>query len=295
MRVLITGASGMLGAALVHQLKNEYNVFATGNSYFKEQPHQYLKFDLSSNDYHELIEWSNPDIIVHCGALTNGNLCKEKPELALNVNGLTIERLIKATKPNVKVIYISTDAVFPSEVHMAKETDCSRPENVYGKSKELGEFFLLNSNKQFSIIRTTIVGFNLNKEKNGFVEWIINSSKDKEKIGLFNDVIFTPISIYDLISEIEFLIKENQINSEIIHIAGNESCSKYEFGTMLLKAIGLSPNNIKPSSILEFKDRAKRCADQTLNTTFYNEKYNRKLPTLQQTIHTLKEKYYELN
>lgn len=295
MRILITGASGMLGATLVNLLKKEFNVFATGNSIFKEQHNQYLKFDLGESSYKRLIDWSNPDIIIHCGAVTNGNLCKENPELAFKINGLSVEKFIKSTKPNVKIIYISTDAVFKSETHMALETDFSHPENVYGKSKELGEFFLLNSEKQFSIIRTTIVGFNLNKEKKGFVEWIINSSKAKEEIGLFDDVIFTPISIYDLSSEIKFLITENHINSEIIHIAGNESCSKYEFGTMLLQSIGLSTSNVKSSSILEFKARAKRCTDQTLSTTFYQEKYKRKLPTLLNTIQSLKQKYYEFN
>lgn len=295
MRLLITGASGMLGATLVNLFKNEFNVFATGNSTFKEQHEQYLEFDLGEASYRRLIDWSNPDIIIHSGALTNGNLCKENPELAFKINGLSVEKFIKYTKSNVKIVYISTDAVFKSETHMALETDFPHPENVYGKSKELGEFFLLNSAKQFSIIRTTIVGFNLNKKKNGFVEWIINSSKGNEEIGLFDDVIFTPISIYDLSSEIKFLIKNNYINSEIIHIAGNESCSKYEFGTRMLKSIGLSTSNVKSTSILEFKDRAKRCTDQTLDTTFYQKKYKRELPSLSNTIQSLKQEYNELN
>ena len=70
--ILITGASGMLGASLVNDLKNQFNVYATGNSFFKEQHTQYMKFDLKSDCYLELIEWANPDIIIHSGALTNG-------------------------------------------------------------------------------------------------------------------------------------------------------------------------------------------------------------------------------
>ena len=49
--ILITGASGMLGALLVDKLKDKFNVYATGNSYFENQYNQYMKFDLKSNDY----------------------------------------------------------------------------------------------------------------------------------------------------------------------------------------------------------------------------------------------------
>ncbi len=70
--ILITGASGMLGASLVNDLKDQFNVYAAGNSFFKEQHTQYMKFDLKSHCYLELIEWANPDIIIHSGALTNG-------------------------------------------------------------------------------------------------------------------------------------------------------------------------------------------------------------------------------
>ena len=76
-----------------------------------------------------------------------------------------MQKILKATDPSVGIIYISTDAVFPSSLHMAKHTDCTQPESVYGKSKELAEFFLLNSDRKYTIIRTTIVGLNENKSK----------------------------------------------------------------------------------------------------------------------------------
>ena len=285
----------MLGATLVDSLKNKYEVYATGNSNFKEEYAQYMKFDLASASFEELINWSNPDVIIHSGALTNGNYCKENPDKALDINGLSLSKLIQATKPHVKIIYISTDAVFPSELSMATEKDCRIPENVYGKSKEIGEFFLSNSERDYVIIRTTIVGYNLNSSKSGFVEWIINSSINMEEIGLFEDVVFTPISIYDLATEIQFLIDNKDIRRETLHITGAESCTKFEFGLELLKSLNLNTQLVKKSSILAFTDRAKRCTDQTLSTKLYQNKYKRELPTFSETINSLKEKYYELN
>ncbi len=289
--ILITGASGMLGATLVDQLKNQFNIYATGNSFFERQHANYKKFDLKSDSYKEIINWSKPDIIIHSAALTNGNFCEENPNDAFIINGISVKKFLNATNNNVKIIYISTDAVFPSFLHLAKELDCVSPENIYGKSKELGEFFLKTSTKRnYTIIRTTIVGLNLNKSKTGFVEWIINNAKNNKDVGLFTDVLFTPISIWELVNEIQFLIKTDNINSETIHIAG-ELCSKYEFGLKLLNSLNISIENLSKTLISLFNYRAKRSNDQSLDSSFYFKKYNRKSLDLESTILNIKKNY----
>lgn len=291
--ILITGASGMLGATLASFFSSDYNVFGTGGSDFKDAGFNYKEFDLSSLNYDELIAWSKPDVVIHCGALTNGNYCLEHPDIAFKVNGVSVRNFLEATDKKVKIIYISSDAVFPSSLHLAKETDCVFPENIYGKSKELGEFFLNTSaNRSYTIIRTTIVGLNLNKQKSGFAEWIINTAKENKEIGLFSDVLFTPISIWALAKEIKFLIKSNNINCETLHIGG-ELCTKYQFGKKLLESLGITTDKLVESSILSFEDRAKRCTDQSIDSAMYQQKYKRNLPGLIQTINMIKKYYYE--
>lgn len=281
----------MLGATLSIFLSKEFNVFATGNSSFNFS--NYKEFDLLSEDYNELIRWSNPDIVILSGAITNGNYCENNPLKAFDVNGVSVKKFIDATNKNVKFIYISSDAVYSSKLHLAKEINYSSPESVYGKSKELGEFFLLNSEREYTVIRTTIVGINLNKSKSSFVEWIINSSINHESIKLFEDVKFNPISIWDLANEILFLIKNNYISSEVLNISGKTICTKYEFGKNLLESLNITKNFIEKGSIKSFMDRAKRCEDQTLDVSHYEKKYNRKLPNLDKTILNIKNHYYE--
>ena len=294
-KILITGASGMLGAALARFFSKNYIVFGTGGSDFNDALINYKKFDLTSLCYDELIAWSNPDIIIHSGALTNGNFCADNPDVAFDINGVSLQKILKSTDENVKIIYISTDAVFPSSLHLAKETDSVFPENVYGKSKEIGEFFLNTSlDRDYTIIRTTIVGLNINKQKTGFVEWIINTAKNNQELTLFSDVLFSPITIWGLAEEIAFLIKSDNINSETVHIGG-ELCTKYQFGKILLETLNLSANKLVESSIQSYSNRAKRCTDQSLNSSFYQQKYKRSLPSLKQTVNTIKQHFNEQN
>ena len=286
-RILVTGASGMLGSSLAIELSRSHNVFATGNSKMS-LPLNYKIFDLSNESYKELIDWSRPELIIHCAAITNGNYCEENPGEAFDINSLSVYRFLQATTSSVKFIYISTDAVFPSSLHLANEKDFTKPENIYGKSKELGEFFLINSNRDFLILRTTIVGLNAYSDKNGFIEWIINSVKAKDTISLFDDVLFTPISIWDFIIEINFLIDQNLYGLKILHIAGKEAITKYEFGKLLIKELSLDTDYIKKGYISKFTDRAKRSNDQSLDSSNYQKENKRKLPNVKETISSLK-------
>jgi dTDP-4-dehydrorhamnose reductase len=290
MRILVTGASGMLGSTLAVELSRNHKVFGTGNSDIT-LPIDYRVFDLSNESYKEMIDWSKPELIIHCAAITNGNYCQENSLKAIDVNGVSVHKILNATNTTTKIIYISTDAVFPSSLHMAKEVDSVFPENIYGKSKELGEFFLNSSqDRQYTIIRTTIVGLNIKKNRIGFVEWVINTAKENEELGLFTDVLFTPISIWDLVDEIIFLINTDNINSETIHIGG-ELCTKFDFGSKLLKTLNISTKNLSKRLISSFEGRAKRSNDQSLDSDFYQKKYKRDSISLNQTILKIKENY----
>ena len=297
-RLLITGATGMLGATLTQRFQADYDVFATGSSdlnlgFIKN----FLKFDLASaRIIQQLIDWSKPDVIIHCAALTNGNYCEQHPDEAFNINGISLNKFIKAVSDVTQIIYISTDAVFSNDTHFAIEKDGVDPNSVYGKSKEIGEFFLNNSNSNYTIIRTTIVGTNLNPNKQGFVEWIVDSSKNSTEISLFEDVKFTPISIWNLAQQLNYIIQNpSKFHQKTLHIAGSEICTKYQFGIALLKALNLPTDKVNRGKIADFKDRAKRSTDQTLDCREFENISNIKLPNLKETIQELKDNYNEIN
>ena len=276
----------MLGSSLCIELSKSHKVFATGNSNVV-LPVEYKKFDLLTENYDELIEWSQPELIVHCAALTDGRYCNENIQEAFSINGFSTLKLLNSTDKSVKIIYVSSDAVYKSEINMAKELDCLGANSVYGKSKEIGEFFLKNSGRQYLILRTTIVGLNHLSNKSSFVEWIIESGKLNNPIGLFEDVLFSPISIWEFIDEIKFLIDNDLIDGQIFNLSGTEVISKYHFGKLLSKEMAINSDFISKTNIQDFTERSGRSQDQTLNSSLYQKTFKRNLPDINKTLFSI--------
>lgn len=222
-------------------------------------------------------------------AITNVDYCEDHPEKTMTVNGESVNKFLQSDA-GTRLVFISSDAVFPDGLHLATEKDKTGPETVYGKSKELGEKYIQNAGEHHFAIRTTIVGKNINPSNQGFVEWIINSVKNEIFITLFDDVLFTPITIWHLAEELKWVI-ENDI-SGIIHIAGQGPISKYDFGFSICEKLGLDTTFIRKDSIDNIEFKAKRSKDQTMNSSLYESIYHRKLPKKNDTIELIV-KYFE--
>ena len=275
----------MLGATLVDTLRKKYDVYATSSNNFKlNQAKNFLKFDLAKDNFQKLISWSKPNVIIHCAALTNLDYCEINPEETKLINTDSIKRLLEPNK-RVKLIFISTDAVFSDSISNATEEDQIDPQSIYGKSKYNAEKYLLNDNENHLVIRTTIVGKNINIDKQSFVEWIITSLKNNKKITLFSDSYFSPITIWDLANEIDWVLSNNI--SGLFHISGIEPISKYSFGMKICNRLGLDSSLIQKGSIENFTFVAKRSKNQTLNSSLYMKLTKRRLPSIKETINQI--------
>lgn len=284
-KILITGASGMLGATLVKLWKKKYQIFATaGRNFSHNQAKNFKQFDLKAKNYQVLANFVKPDAIIHCAALTSHEYCQSNPKEAMLVNGDSVKKLIKVF-PKVKLLFISTDAVFPLKTHLANEKTKTSPVTVYGKSKELGERYILSYAKNACIVRTTIIGRNINSDKQSFAEWIVNSIKSGKKITLYDDTIFTPISIWHLAKELEWVIR-NKVPT-ILHVAGREIVSKYDFGYNLCKELNLDLSLITKGKLNKKSQVIKRSYDQTLDCSLYQKLSDHKLPNREKTIKSL--------
>jgi dTDP-4-dehydrorhamnose reductase len=284
-RILITGSAGMLGATLVEMWQSEFDVFATDKSNFSGNPTKnFMPFDLLSNSYEELIQWAEPDMIVHCAAITDVDFCEKNPDQAMLVNSESVKKFLNYGI-NARLIFISSEAVFPDGLSMASEKDQTAPDTIYGLSKELGEKYIQTAGNSHIAIRTTILGKNINASNQGFIEWILNSVKNAEKITLFGDAFFTPISTWHLGDEMAWIMNNNL--KGIVHIAGQEPISKYDLGIKICKGLNLDLSLIQKGSIDDIHFKAKRSKDQTIDSSYYQLISKRTLPTIDKTVELL--------
>ena len=284
-RILITGASGMLGSTLVDLWKNHFDIYSTQRQNFDNNPsNNSFHFDLLNNNYDKLLEWSEPDIIVHCAAITDVDFCEKNFELAKKVNGESVKKLFTKDSHS-RLIFISSDSVFSDEVSMPMEKHKPDPINAYGMSKYIGEKHIRDAGKPHVSVRTTIVGKNINSLKVSLVEWIINSVKNKKEITLFEDALFSPITIWHLANELKWII-ENDVFG-IFHISGNGIISKYEFGYKICKELGLDTTLIRKGSIDDVSFDAKRAKNQALDCSHYSQISGRPLPNMDETLDTI--------
>ena len=286
-KILITGASGMLGSQLAKYFRNKADLFLfCKDGFYQNKKVNVFSFDLRSNSIESNINAIDPDIIIHCAALTNVDYCEFNQDEAIEVNSNIVGR-IKESAPNAKIIYISSDAVFADNMPFATEVDNTNPLNAYGKSKLLGESFL-DLNKDI-VIRTTIIGKNINPNKISFCEWIINNIKADKAVNLFSDSLFNPITIWDISLEIEYLI--NSELTGIYNICGTEAYSKYTLGSELSRKMGLNQSLINSVKMFNMEFAAKRSIDQTLDPSKYIKDSGRNLPDLESTVGSLIQRF----
>ncbi|MGB0357154.1 MAG: SDR family oxidoreductase [Flavobacteriaceae bacterium] len=292
MRILILGASGMLGKALTKNLSQCHEVVTLGRTPCEHSLND-VTIDIEKEEFILFLKKNYFDVIINCVAIIDHNFCKKNTLEALKINSLINKRLIENIKKSSKIIYISSDAVFSDDIKQRLPITPTAAQSYYGLSKELGEKILISNgeNCNFIIIRTTIVGFS--PKGKGFVNWIVNSLKNNNNINLFNDVFFNPITIWCLSDEIKFLLESEISTNKIVHINGLENISKYTFGVNLAKKLDLDLSLISQGELSKFSSSHNRCFNQVLEVESYESDFNRKLPNFSQTIDKIKTHYDE--
>ena len=205
----------------------------------------------------------DPQVVIHTAAWVDVDGCQKHPEKAKENNETLTQLVVNASPKKAKIIYISTEQVFPGKKPYAKESDPTRPLNVYGRTKLAGEKVVQKSGRRHLIIRTNFFGWSSGRKKT-FGEWLIQSLREERPICLFTDFYFTPIYAGLMPDQIEILLKKDA--QGIVHIGGKDRVSKYEFGKRLAQLSGLSISGVKAARMGSVDALAIRPKDISLNS-----------------------------
>ena len=262
MRVLITGANGLLGQKLVQLLKDEgIEMLATSQGVSRIQTPEvsYLTMDIANQE--EVMRIVNdyaPTVIINAAAMTQVDQCETDRKKCWQLNVMAVAYLIEACeKTNVHLIHLSTDFIFDGKSGPYKEEDQPNPVNFYGQSKLAAEKLLFQSKIRWSIARTILVyGATKGVSRSNIMLWVKRNLESGKTIQVVDDQLRTPTLVEDLALG---CYKIATLKAEgIYHIAGADLLTPYDIALITADYFSLDDSLITRTDSKHFKQAAKR-------------------------------------
>jgi dTDP-4-dehydrorhamnose reductase len=214
MRLLVTGANGMLG----HRVAGVA----------RERGHDVRGTDLPELDVTDaaavarFVEEAAPDVVVNCAAYTDVDACEQDPELAMRVNG---EAAGNVARCGARVVHLSTDYVFPGDARRPYvESDEPSPRTAYGRSKLAGEDAVREASDDHAIVRTAWL---FGEGGKNFVDTILRLGAERDELSVVFDQVGSPTWTGHLAPALVDLA-ERPDASGVFHAAGDGACSWFE-------------------------------------------------------------------
>ena len=265
-RLLITGASGLLGINLALEAIHRHKVIGVDRGRLKSTPFQVLQADLFHRDTIDpILESIQPDWLVNCAALANLEECEQYPERARLLNTEMPGELAKiCAQRRIHLVHISTDAVFDGKKKdLYTEEDEPHPLGTYSKTKLNGERAVQSANSEAIIARVNFYGWSLNGMRSLGELFVNNLSVGKHMNG-FTDVIFCPMFVNHTAQILLSMLEKGL--SGLYHVVGPQPMSKYQFGIEIARKFGLSESQINPKSVLLSELTVRRAHNLQLST-----------------------------
>ena len=280
MKVLVTGANGLLGQHLIKVLLHKnYQVIATsrGESRLSFQPsdnYTYHEMDVANAmETFSVMSLEKPDVVVHAAAMTQVDDCELRPQQCekINVQG-TSQILTDAETFSSHFIFISTDFVFDGEKGSYSEEEDTKPISLYGFSKLQAESMVQTSTIPFAIVRTCLVYGNLLKgTRSNIISWVKESLEQGKTIQVVSDQLRTPTYVEDLANGIALIIEKKATG--IYHISGKDWLTPYDMAIKTANKFQLDISKIVKVDASTFKQPGRR----PLKTGFVIEKARKEL------------------
>jgi dTDP-4-dehydrorhamnose reductase len=246
MRLLLTGASGQLGAYVLKELAHkEWTVAAwsgsrTGRIFGRElQPVDLRDGKRAARVFHQF----HPTAIIHAAALTSVTACRAEPLLAeeVNVEGTRVLAEL-ATREGVRILYVSTDLVFDGERAPYREQDSPCPLSIYGQTKVLAERVILAAPRSMVVRPSLLFGPTLLGRPYFFDEQIA-ALREQRRMTLFKDEWRTPLSMATAARALILLLQSEF--EGILHLGGPERLSRLEMGQRLARFLNVDAGAIQ--------------------------------------------------
>ena len=272
MRVLITGSNGQLGSE-IKELSTKYNKL---ECIFRDLPELDICDAESLNSF---IIGQDIDAVINCAAYTAVDKAEENYEIAKRVNVTGVSNIVEVLeKINGKLIHISTDYVFDgNSSEPYKELDKVNPIGAYGETKRIGELFVIGSNIDSIVIRTSWLYSSFG---NNFLKTMLGLGSEKDSLNVICDQIGSPTYAKDLAKTCLDILSRSEHLSEkgkVYHYSNEGSASWYDFAISIME-FSLINCKVNPIQTEDYPALVKRPKYSVLNKTKIKEDFKIEIP-----------------
>ena len=280
MRILVTGASGLLGLNLSLEAAKQHKVYGTVNSHpIKSKVFKVMRTDLvKPGALDRVLIQADPDWVINCAALANLEACELDPTLARQLNTELPEKLAHlVARGGARLLHVSTDAVFDGQRGGYTEKDKPNPLSEYARTKMDGELAVFAANPETIIARVNLFGWSLSG-KRSLAEFFFNNLKAGIPVMGFTDVYFCPLFVIEL-AHIFMEMLSIGLNG-LYHAVSSECMTKYEFGVRLARQCNLNEGLIEPTKVSAAGLNAARSHKLTLKSDKLAKAIHKPMPDL---------------
>lgn len=251
MKIMILGADGMLGHQLVQSYRGRHETVGTYrkpsegytgiSGYLADSCHYGVEAS-NFSAINDLIAESKPDAVINAIGIVKQRAESKELIASIEVNALLPHKLaLYCQAAGARLVHLSTDCVFSGSRGMYQETDFADADDVYGRTKLLGEV----ADSGCITLRTSIIGLELSRKKS-LVEWFL---AQRGSIQGFRNAIYSGLTTLEMARVIEMLLVRYPAASGLYHLS-SESISKYELLAQLNALLG---NKLEISENLDFR------------------------------------------
>jgi dTDP-4-dehydrorhamnose reductase len=284
-RVLVLGASGLLGGTLVPFLRDAGHSVTTHARSGKAD----VTADISDADQiATAFRAVKPEVIVNLVALTDVDACERDPREAFRLNVRTVSNLVAWMQTQgspIHLIHVSTDQVYDGPGPHS-EPDVS-PSNYYGYSKYAAE--LVAATVPCTVVRTNFFGPSRCPGRRTLSDWIVGSLRDGRRISVFTDVQFSPLALATLSGFMERMVRGRVPGT--FNVGSRDGMSKADFAFALARGVGL-PDALMTRATSDTLDlTAYRPSDMRMDCTLFETTFGVRVPTLAEEINSTTSAY----
>jgi dTDP-4-dehydrorhamnose reductase len=285
-RILVTGATGLLGTAVVPLLLSRtYQVIRHGRS----QQADVLAELTDPEQTASMLDDVRPEVIINLAALTDVDACEAHPRMAYLANSRVVENIAAWMRRSVypcHLIQMSTDHVYDGNgPHREDQITLT---NYYAFSKYAGE--LAAAIVPSTILRSNFFGPSRTEKRRSLTDWLYHSLTQGHQIDVYEDVVFNPLSLHTLSEMIEFTVRRPVVG--VFNLGSRDGLTKADFAFAFADVLQLPTRKMRRTTSDKVRVlKTYRPKDMRMDCTRFEQTMNLRLPTLADQIKSMKGQY----